>query len=171
MPPLFMTSCAVRSIPWFFLLAGFLVSRSEICFGADPKWESTPYGRRAALSVPAQGKAGFTLMPPEQTGVFFTNTLSDARAAENQIRLNGSGVALGDVDGDGLCDIYLCGLENHNALYRNLGNFRFEEITEKAGVGCAGQFSTGAVLVDVDGDGDLDLLVNGIGTGTRLFLN
>src|SRR6185369_7388365 len=55
--------------------------------------------------------------------------------------------------------------------YRNLGNWHFEDITEQAGVGCEGQFSTGAALVDVDGDGNLDLLVNGIGTGTRLFIN
>jgi hypothetical protein len=138
---------------------------------ADLKWEVMQSGRRAALTVPGQGKAGFTLMPASETGVHFTNVLTDARAAENQIRLNGSGVALGDVDGDGLCDIYLCGLENRNVLYHNLGNWRFEDVTDQAGVGCEGQFSTGAVLVDVDGDGALDLLVNGIGTGTRLFLN
>jgi hypothetical protein len=46
-----------------------------------------------------------------------------------------------------------------------------EDITASAGVACSNQFSTGAVLADVDGDGDLDLLVNGIGVGTRLFLN
>lgn len=110
-------------------------------------------------------------MRPEETGVTFTNVLSDARAAENQIRLNGSGVALGDIDGDGWCDIYLCGLEGPNRLYRNLGDWRFEDITALAGVGCEGQFSTGAALIDVDGDRDVDLLANGIGTGTRLFLN
>jgi hypothetical protein len=138
---------------------------------AELQWEAAPYGRRAPLAVPSAGKPGFTLLPASQTGVSFTNLLSDAHAAENQIRLNGAGVALGDVDGDGLCDIYLCGLDNRNALYRNLGNWRFEDVTEQAGVGCAGQNSTGAALVDVDGDGHLDLLVNGIGTGTRLFLN
>jgi hypothetical protein len=140
-------------------------------FAGELKWEQTTYGRRAALSVAPQGKPGFTLMPASETGVLFTNVLSDARAAENQIRLNGSGVALGDVDGDGLPDIYLCGLENRNTLYHNLGNWRFEDITDKAGVGCDGQFSTGAALVDVNGDGSLDLLVNGVGTGTRLFIN
>ena len=96
---------------------------------------------------------------------------ADASAAENQIRQNGSGVALGDVDGDGLCDIYLCRLEGHNVLYRNLGHWRFEDITARAGVACPGQLSTGCAFADVDGDGDLDLLVNGIGAGTRLFLN
>jgi hypothetical protein len=138
---------------------------------AELKWEQAPYGRRAVLNVTVPGKAGFTLMPGTETGVVFTNVLSDAHAAENQIRLNGSGLALGDVDGDGLPDIYLCGLDNRNSLYHNLGNWHFEDVTDQAGVGCEGQFSTGAVLADVDGDGALDLLVNGIGTGTRLFLN
>ena len=155
---------------WFIFCA--VLMGEMVCAGAaDLKWEVTQYGRRAPLTVPAQGKAGFTLLRPGETGVNFTNILTDARAAENQIRLNGAGVALGDVDGDGLCDIYLCGLENRNALYHNLGNWRFEDVTDRAGVGCEGQFSTGAVLVNVDGDGALDLLVNGIGTGTRLFLN
>ncbi|HTL54868.1 MAG TPA: CRTAC1 family protein [Candidatus Limnocylindrales bacterium] len=153
------------------VLGSALIWLSDSAIGAELKWETRPYGRAAALTFSVEGKPGFTLMPASETGVYFTNILSDARAAENQIRLNGSGVALGDVDGDGWCDIYLCGLENHNVLYRNLGNWRFEDITEKAGVGCEGQFSTGAALVDVDGDGDLDLLVNGIGTGTRLFIN
>src|SRR5207302_11030241 len=65
----------------------------------------------------------------------------------------------------------LCGLEHNNRLYRNLGEFRFADITDQAGVACAGQFSTGAVFADVDGDGDLDLLVTALGEGTRLFLN
>ncbi len=134
--------------------------------------QAPPEGFHARpLPVPASGRAGFTLLPPPETGLHFTNVLSDAKAAENQIRLNGSGVALGDVDGDGWCDIYLCGLENGNALFKNLGNWRFTNITARAGVACEGQYSTGATLVDIDGDGDLDLLVNGIGTGTRLFLN
>ena len=124
-----------------------------------------------ALTVPAGGKAGFTRLPGSVTGITVTNHLSDASAGANQIRLNGSGVAAGDVDGDGRCDLYFCGLEGGNRLYRNLGGWHFEDITEQAGVRCAGQYSTGAVLADVDGDGDLDLLVNSIGGGTRLFLN
>jgi hypothetical protein len=116
-------------------------------------------------------KLGFTLLASTVTGLVFTNRISDARAAENQIRLNGSGVACGDVDADGWCDVYVCGLENGNKLYRNLGGWRFEEVAGSAGIGCEGQYSAGAVLADVDGDGDLDLLVTGLGTGTRLFTN
>src|SRR3954468_23185814 len=124
-----------------------------------------------SLKVPAGAKVGFTLLSAQDTGVSFTNFLADASAEKNRILENGSGVALGDVDGDGLCDIYLCALEHPNALFRNLGNWKFEEIPNAGGAACAGQASTGAVFADVDGDGDLDLLVNGLAAGTRLFRN
>src|SRR5947209_19819071 len=62
------------------------------------------------LKVPSGGQPGFTLLPGTQTGVQFTNELAlDAEAANNNL-LNGSGVALGDYDGDGWCDIFLCNL-------------------------------------------------------------
>ena len=136
-------------------------------------WTSIAQGRFQTVEprTPVPAKAGFTLLHSRQTGVTFTNFLSEAAAAENQIRLNGSGVALGDMDGDGNVDIFLCGLEGGNRLFRNLGAMHFEDITGRAGVACAGQFSTGTAFADVDGNGHLDLLVNGIGTGTRLFLN
>src|SRR4051794_17179852 len=95
------------------------------------------------LKIPAGGKTGFTLLNAAQTGINFTNVLSDKAAEKNRILENGSGVALGDVDGDGLCDIYLCGLERGNALFRNLGNWRFEEVPNAGGAACAGQASTG----------------------------
>jgi hypothetical protein len=138
---------------------------------ADLEWERGPGYRAAALVAPKTGRAGFTLLPASVTGVAFTNTLSPANAAENQIRLNGSGVALGDVDGDGWCDLFVCALEQHVALYRNLGGWRFTNVTAAAGLDFPGNWATGATFADVDGDGDLDLLINGIGAGTRLFLN
>lgn len=110
-------------------------------------------------------------MPSAQTGVHFTNELSDDKAAENQIRLNGSGVALGDFDNNGWCDVYFCNLQGPNRLFFNQGQWKFKDAAAAAGAACEGQFSTGATAADVDGDRDLDLLVNGIGTGTRLFLN
>src|SRR3954471_11200818 len=110
------------------------------------RWEQGSGFRRAALTVPTGGKTGFTSLPAARTGLSFSNVLSDEKAAENQIRLIGSGVALGDVDGDGWCDIYLTRLEGDNALYRNLDDCKFEDITASAGVSCAGQFSTGAAL-------------------------
>jgi len=130
-------------------------------------------GYRAAALLPpsAPARTGFTRLPSPQTGIAFTNSLHPSVAANNQILENGAGVALGDMDGDGWCDVFLCGSQRPSALFRNLGGWRFEDVTASAGVACSGQFTTGAVFADVDGDGDLDLLVNGIGVGTRLFLN
>ncbi|HTI70140.1 MAG TPA: VCBS repeat-containing protein, partial [Candidatus Limnocylindria bacterium] len=110
-------------------------------------------------------------MAGAETGVEFGNRLSEQQASQNQVLLNGSGVAAGDVDGDGLCDLYFCALQGGNRLYRNLGNWKFADITSQAGVACTNQYSTGAVLADVDGDGKLDLLVTSLGGGTRCFLN
>lgn len=126
--------------------------------------------RRFAVTPSGRGQPGLTLLSPESTGFAFTNTLTGDASLTNTVAHNGSGLALGDVDADGWVDIYLCNLEGPNRLFRNLGNWRFEELP-LGEVACEGQFSTGVVLTDVDGDGDLDLLVNGIAAGTRLFLN
>lgn len=142
------------------LLAGFLSLNAQ-----DPPFRSRD------LPAIRSGRTGFTLLAPDATQVRFTNQLSDAKAAENQVRLNGSGVAAGDFDGDGWCDLYFCNLEGSNRLYRNRGNWRFEDVTATAGVALSNQFCTGAVFADVDGDGKLDLLLNSIGGGTRLFKN
>ena len=93
----------------------------------------------------------------------------EAVVAKNHILENGSGVALGDVDGDRKCDIYFCRLEGPNVLYRNLGDWKFEDVTASAGVACDGQWSTGAVFADVDGDGDLDLSSTALGEGPVCF--
>ena len=135
------------------------------------EWSAEGGHRWAKLADPGNGKPGFTLMPPKQTGVQFTNTLSTAILIGNKNLLNGSGVALGDYDDDGLCDIYLCRLDGDNALYRNLGDWRFKDVTAASGTACLSQFSTGAVFADVDGDHDLDLLVTAMGQPNRLFRN
>src|SRR3954451_11377573 len=100
------------------------------------------------LKVDSSGKPGFTLLSPAITGITFTNRLAQERHLTNQILLNGSGVAAGDVDGDGRCDLYFCGLDGPNKLYRNLGKWKFQDITETAGVACADLDATGAVLAD-----------------------
>ena len=141
---------------------------SRIAHGGEAL-EGTGF-RSTTLVPPGVGKAGFSLKDPSSTGVLFTNLLLGDAFLTNAVAHNGSGVAIGDVDLDGWQDIYLSSLQGPNRLYRNLGNWRFEEI-KNSEIACADQFSTGAAFADVDGDGDLDLLVNGIAAGTRLFLN
>lgn len=146
--------------------------------GCEPPWaagldwqQEEGAHRWASLTPQGEGQPGFTRLPQSATGIAFTNYLATERSLTNQIYLNGSGVAAGDVDGDGWCDLYFCGLDSANELYRNLGGWRFQRITAEAGVACSDQASTGAAIADIDGDGDLDLLVNAIARGTRLFLN
>lgn len=135
------------------------------------RWDQGVSFRSAALTVPSDGHSGFTLLQGTVTGITFTNSLSIERYTTNQIYLNGSGVACGDVDNDGWCDIYFCGLDSPNRLYRNSGNWRFEDVTADSGTACPNLDATGAAFADLDGDNDLDLVVNSVGGGTHVFLN
>src|SRR5262245_35613279 len=91
-----------RAESWLLCL---LMLPGWVAESAGLNWHAEHGYRWLDLPVPLQGRNGFTLLPPETTGIFFTNHLSDALAAQNRILQNGSGVALGDADGDGLCDI------------------------------------------------------------------
>ena len=135
------------------------------------EWVEEEGHRWAPLHVESSSMAGFTEQPGSRTGITLINTLSTEQFLANRHYVNGSGVALGDVDGDGWTDVYVTRLEGPNALYKNLGGWRFEEVTDPADVAMSDHFSTGAVLADIDGDGDLDLLVTTMGAGNAAFLN
>ena len=81
-------------------------------------WENADGYSFKRLNIPKNGKPGFSQVSTNQTAVVFTNLLSKKRYTTNQIYLNGSGVAAGDYDGDGWCDLFFCGLDSENKLYR-----------------------------------------------------
>lgn len=104
----------------------------------------------------------FTAVDPSSAGIDFQNTLT----ATNEFNIftyrnfyNGGGVGIGDINNDGLPDIYLTANLLPNRLYLNKGNFTFEDITEKAGVAGRAAWSTGVSMVDINADGWLDIYV------------
>src|SRR5712691_2046229 len=156
----------------FLMLFVILVGGLEAAIGGtNPQWHQENGFRWAELNVPNGGKTGFRLLPPEETGINFTNILDLRTGEANRVLFNGSGVAIGDFDNDGLPDIYFCTLNGHNALYQNLGGMRFKDVTQQSGIVCSNQFCRGAVFADINGDGSLDLLVATTGDGVLCFLN
>jgi len=139
--------------------------------GAERAWQVEKGFRWAELAVPAGGKTGFTLLPPSQTGIRFTNELDEMKIGANRVLPNGSGLAAGDFDNDGWPDVYICSLQGSNALYKNLGDGTFKDVTAGSGIVCPGQNYRGAVFADVTGDGWLDLFVATTGNGALCFTN
>ena len=129
-----LSSCQRRGIDVIYVLTILLSSFAAQSQGL--RWTQRAGFREAELSIGTSGKAGFTLLKPEQTGVFVTNLMSYARAEGNQNLINGCGVAAGDFDGDGLCDLYFANTDGNNGLFRNQGQWRFQNVTDAAGVGC-----------------------------------
>ena len=104
----------------------------------------------------------FELLPALKTGIDFRNDLTynnDFNVYKYRNYYNGGGVAIGDVNNDGMVDVYLTANQNQNRLYLNKGNFEFEDITEKSGAGGQQSWSTGVTMVDVNADGFLDIYV------------
>ena len=142
------------------------------CSRQEPRvWNEEGAYRVAALRTPVGGGVGFTELRTSRTGIDFTNELDYEAWQSNRHYVNGSGVALGDVDGDDWPDVFLSRLNGRNALYLNRGDWRFEEVAADAGVAAPYAVTTGAVLADIDGDADLDLLLTSMGGGTTVFEN
>lgn len=104
----------------------------------------------------------FELVPSEETGVQFINNVEnseDFNLFSYRNFYNGGGVSIGDINNDGLPDIYFTSNMGDNKLYLNKGNFKFEDITTTAGVAGTKAWSTGVVMADVNADGWLDIYV------------
>lgn len=108
----------------------------------------------------------FTLLTPEETGIDFFNKIvnqKDFNIFKYRNFYNGGGVAIGDINNDGLPDIYMTANMGPNKLYLNKGNFKFEDISESAGVLGNKPWSTGVTMVDINQDGLLDIYVSNAG--------
>jgi enediyne biosynthesis protein E4 len=104
----------------------------------------------------------FTDVLSEHTQINFINALEDSKslnALDYMYFYDGGGVSVGDINNDGLPDIYFTANKVSNKLYLNKGDFKFEDITEKAGVAGVSDWNTGTVMADVNGDGLLDIYV------------
>ncbi|MEM7297749.1 MAG: CRTAC1 family protein, partial [Bacteroidota bacterium] len=133
-----------------FLLALFLLLCVLACSNEQ----------KVDLQVPSNPV--FKQLPSSRTGINFVNEITeteDFNIFSYRNFYNGGGVAIGDINQDGLPDVYMTRNMGPNELYLNKGNLQFENVTEKAGVGGAKAWSTGVVMVDINSDGWLDIYV------------
>ena len=125
----------------------------------------------------------FEPIDPSVSSVNFSNTLTETErwnVIQYLYFYNGGGVSVGDINGDNLPDLYFTSNQGANKLYLNKGNFKFDDITEKAGVADVSEgltWKTGTTIADVNGDGKLDIYVchvsnyKGLTGKNRLFIN
>ncbi len=125
-------------------------------------------------------KTLFRTVPASESGISFNNTIKeseDFNIIEYLYFYNGGGVAVGDVNNDGLADIYFTSNQGSNKLYINRGNLKFEDVTDKAGVTDSVGWKTGVTMVDINADGWLDIYVSHVSVfknikgNNQLFIN
>src|SRR6478609_617537 len=152
-------------------------------FGSQAAGAQTPAGLAGRELAPRSGPRGATMfaeLPAAQTGVVTTNDYADPamwgeRYHEYEVGAIGTGVAIGDYDGDGRPDIFVVSKTESCRLFRNLGGFKFEDVTEKAGVGDHGDaakvWKQGVTFADVNNDGKPDLYVCRFNAPNLLYVN
>lgn len=129
--------------------------------------ESSPLPLRPDASRPL-----FQTISPGDSGVDIVHRFpTNAPLVLMQEQGAGAGICVGDLDGDGLPDLFCSGYNQGCRLYRNLGNWRFADVTDRAGVRAAGRWCGGVTVVDIDNDGDLDLYVCCLNSPNLLFIN
>lgn len=165
---MFIFTAGFRIIPVFILCLSFILGCTS---QAELDWNNEEGYRWAEVSPGFFGSTGFRQLSSSKTNIRFRNDVRQELKENNRNYLNGSGVAVADINGNGLTDIYFASLDGPNRLYKNLGNFRFEDITELAGVAHEGYSSTGVTFADVNGNGFPDLLITSLSDGNSLYIN
>ena len=117
---------------------------------------------RTTPSEPVSSGPLFRAVPADSSGITFANRITETPQLNYFTYIyayNGGGVSVGDIDNDGLPDLYFSGNQEPDRLYRNLGGLRFADITDQALRGARNGWSTGVTMADVNGDGWLDIHV------------
>src|SRR6476646_2386696 len=138
----------------YFLPALYLAA----CAGNEQKQDTT----RSTTAAPPVDNHLFTKLPSSYTGLHFENRVEDTpelNVFTYRNFYNGGGVAVGDLNGDGLPEVMLTSNQHGNHLYLNKGHFQFQDITDEAGVKGKASWPTGVTFADVNGDGRLDIYV------------
>lgn len=134
-----------------------------------------PQGAIEAHPLSARPKSGPTLfasLPPDQTGVNFINPIKNDHpgAYLYTTGLAGGGVAIGDFDSDGMPDLLLASQVGQTRLYRQLAPWKFQDVTEQAGLNRPG-WATGVTFVDINNDGKLDIYICHYASPNALYIN
>lgn len=165
-------STVTRFILITLALAGFYHAGAQAAEGIEARALASRSGPRGATL--------FVQLSPEETGVRTTNHYADPRMwnelyHEFEIGAIGTGVAIGDYDDDGRPDVFVVSKTESCRLFRNLGNWKFVDVTEKAGVLDKGQtaaiWKQGAAFADVNNDGKLDLYLCRYNAPNLLYIN
>ena len=118
--------------------------------------------RQEKLDKPAQSGQVFESLIPSKTGISFRNDIVEDKNLNIYTYgylYNGSGSAIGDINNDGLPDLYFSSTQGQDKLYLNKGNFEFEDISTSSGINKYSGYKTGVNMIDINQDGWLDIYV------------